>query len=1250
MDAIQDQHQQLQDTVPFDDGDTVVLDSPLAETQVEKLDFDFQVLDDSIEIAKHELVSEVVLDSEDEEIHGEQLDNIADGVSAVEIGSRIKANGAAGLQMRQHSPRFQRVKDFAEDFVSDGSTGQDNSAEALTNGEDTDGKIDCPRLLTCDQEFASLNYVGSEEPGESSQASALDFVDHFLSCNDGNVSPRTELRNTVRKKFSPVLSASGCQLLAKRIKTRTPIGKTKTFEWVDNDQHGGVDFFSKRMNESFDSGGCQQRYVTRHQKAECIDGKGGSSSDNDNEEKSEDLHKKVTSSPYTGSRVTVHSVKKAYRKGQESEFISKNDSVNKPRDQFCAIASGHGLDICSNEKNTSDTFDVGFNTQIAAEAMEALFYGPPADSSAGEAFQDPNDSLVDPSKGVTNSKLHLNEPFNEKSALCNLEDITRVPKQGKLYARKGASSSWKQSSRQELPKDLAETTKRKRSKPLVGELTDRTSIICAKNESSATTSRKTIDQRKEEETVKRNKIKECDNYGSLSTSVSLGKQQILQEPVAPQDPHPKVGAKLKSANGGSDNPRERTDDCIEGSIITYRRKRSILAVKPSKVLSAAGRRPKFCFNTSGGGRINEPSQQKLASMEVSASQSTLKLNAWSHPKGKRTRRRLPSHLNRSSSQCTPFTIVDGKDHHRKPLNINLPKSSLTKELIRLGTPKSMPDSRWKDLRKRRYGICRTVRVLFSQHLDDDIINQQKKILVRLGISMASSLMEATHFVVDRFVRTRNMLEAIALGKSVVTHLWLESCGQASFLIDDKNYILRDAKKEKEIGFSLPVSLARANQQPLLKGQRVFVTPNIKPDKEMITSLVKVLHGQIMEKSQIFALIPDDLLILSCEEDHAICVPLLDKGAEVYSSELLLNGIVIQKLEYERHRLFVNQVERNRVSKRCRVSKSISNKASEVLTELYPLPYSNVLILANCSSVVKVGEEKQKWAASSSQIVSHFATSGLSVAVATAITHPLDVLKVRLQMQLVGQKGPLTGMGQVAVRVLKKEGPEALYLGLMPALIRSVLYGGLRLGLYEPSKYACNLAFGSTNILLKIASGAFAGALATALTNPVEVLKVRLQMNANRRQGGQMAEMRRIVSEEGVIALWKGVGPAMARAGALTASQLATYDETKQVLIRWTPLEEGFHLHLLPSTVAGTVSTLVTAPMDMVKTRLMLQRESKTVGNYKNGFHCAYQVILTEGPRALYKGGFAIFARLGPQTTITFILCEELRKLAGLDAI
>ncbi|KAG9457541.1 hypothetical protein H6P81_002049 [Aristolochia fimbriata] len=289
-----------------------------------------------------------------------------------------------------------------------------------------------------------------------------------------------------------------------------------------------------------------------------------------------------------------------------------------------------------------------------------------------------------------------------------------------------------------------------------------------------------------------------------------------------------------------------------------------------------------------------------------------------------------------------------------------------------------------------------------------------------------------------------------------------------------------------------------------------------------------------------------------------------------------------------------------------------------------------------SSVGDGGEDRSQTFGSS--IGYQFGTSGIAVATATGVTHPLDVLKVRLQMQLVGQKGPLTGMGKLFTQLMKFEGPQALYLGLTPALTRSLLYGGLRLGLYEPCKYACDMTLGSTNIFVKIASGAFSGAIATALTNPTEVLKVRLQMNLTGR-GGALKEMQKIAKEEGVRAFWKGVGPAMARASVLTASQLATYDESKQALLRWTPLEEGFYLQFISSAIAGTMGTLVTTPMDMIKTRLMLQRESKSTKNYNNGFHCAYKVIQTEGPRALYKGGFAIFARLGPQTTITFLLGE-----------
>lgn len=74
-------------------------------------------------------------------------------------------------------------------------------------------------------------------------------------------------------------------------------------------------------------------------------------------------------------------------------------------------------------------------------------------------------------------------------------------------------------------------------------------------------------------------------------------------------------------------------------------------------------------------------------------------------------------------------------------------------------------------------------------------------------------------------------------------------------------------------------------------------------------------------------------------------------------------------------------------------------------------------------------------------------------------------------------------------MVQTEGPRSLYLGLAPALTRSVIYGGLRLGLYEPCKHVCSYAFGSMNFAFKFASGVIAGAIATALTNPTEVLKV-----------------------------------------------------------------------------------------------------------------------------------------------------------------
>ncbi|GJN36069.1 hypothetical protein PR202_gb24900 [Eleusine coracana subsp. coracana] len=191
------------------------------------------------------------------------------------------------------------------------------------------------------------------------------------------------------------------------------------------------------------------------------------------------------------------------------------------------------------------------------------------------------------------------------------------------------------------------------------------------------------------------------------------------------------------------------------------------------------------------------------------------------------------------------------------------------------------------------------------------------ILSRLGVREAFSISDATHFVADSFYRTKNMLEAIALGKPVITSMWLENCREAGFYIDERKYILRDVKKEKDFGFSMPVSLASACKHPLLLGKRVFITPKVKPSREVMISLVKASSGKPLERVGRSIMkettAPDDLLVISCEEDYQTCAPLLERGVSVFNSELLLNGIIIQKLEYESIRILKKNVPATRFS-------------------------------------------------------------------------------------------------------------------------------------------------------------------------------------------------------------------------------------------------------------------------------------------------------------------------------------------------
>jgi solute carrier family 25 uncoupling protein 8/9 len=274
--------------------------------------------------------------------------------------------------------------------------------------------------------------------------------------------------------------------------------------------------------------------------------------------------------------------------------------------------------------------------------------------------------------------------------------------------------------------------------------------------------------------------------------------------------------------------------------------------------------------------------------------------------------------------------------------------------------------------------------------------------------------------------------------------------------------------------------------------------------------------------------------------------------------------------------------------------------------------------------------------------------------------PIDVVKTRLQMD--GSGGSVkqyTGTMDCAGKLVKAEGPSALFKGLPPALVRQSTYGSLRYGLYGPIKGSLGIKPGEpVPLWKKIVAGGAAGGIASAVANPTDLIKVRLQTDGMlkdaegkllpKKYTGMVDALTKTVGEEGVLALWTGVGPTVGRAVALAAAELATYDEAKGVIKKSGIFGDGIGLVISSAFVSGFVATGVSSPFDVVKSRVMGQplNPDGTGKLYGGMVDCFVKSSQSEGMMSLYNGFWPNFGRVVPRVTIVFIVMEQLKSRFG----
>jgi solute carrier family 25 (mitochondrial dicarboxylate transporter), member 10 len=163
-------------------------------------------------------------------------------------------------------------------------------------------------------------------------------------------------------------------------------------------------------------------------------------------------------------------------------------------------------------------------------------------------------------------------------------------------------------------------------------------------------------------------------------------------------------------------------------------------------------------------------------------------------------------------------------------------------------------------------------------------------------------------------------------------------------------------------------------------------------------------------------------------------------------------------------------------------------------------------------------------------------------------------------------------------------------------------------------------------------------------NPADILNVRMQNDAalpaadRRNYKHAIDGLFRMIREEGVGSLFRGVWPNSTRAVLMTASQLASYDVFKKELLERTKMKDDLYTHFTASFMAGFVATTVCSPVDVIKTRVMSAKTQESI------LQLVTRITSQEGLMWMFKGWVPSFVRLGPHTIVTFMFLEQHKKI------
>jgi len=179
---------------------------------------------------------------------------------------------------------------------------------------------------------------------------------------------------------------------------------------------------------------------------------------------------------------------------------------------------------------------------------------------------------------------------------------------------------------------------------------------------------------------------------------------------------------------------------------------------------------------------------------------------------------------------------------------------------------------------------------------------------------------------------------------------------------------------------------------------------------------------------------------------------------------------------------------------------------------------------------------------------------LSAVPTTAVTAPVERAKVLLQVQgQAGSEQKYRGVFHVITHLYKEGGLRSIFRGSGATLARDGPGSAAYFAAYEVTKKALTPAGSSPsdlNLGVVVFSGGMAGVAMWSLAIPPDVLKSRIQSAPTGTYSGLMDCARKTIAQDGAAALWKGFGPAMARAFPANAATFLGVEASRKLLDKY----------------------------------------------------------------------------------------------------